>query len=215
MTDLERKLQSLLRARARGLKPLGTLSPRTVRRARVRQGAVAAATGALALSIAVAAFVGVRSLTAAPSGIDPVAPKPTQSESPDDRRAGQVEQSPRPKPTTPPPGSLDPPRYPPPVADLEHGGTYFGVYFEVVRGTDARKGKITQAARAVRGLGFEPSVGDVNCDRGAKEALGLAAGRNYVAVALYFHTQEQARRFVDAYKPEVVGVARVTTGCLD
>lgn len=110
----------------------------------------------------------------------------------------------------------------PPAADLEHGGNYFGGYFEVVRGTsthvgrvNARKQKLALTEQEVWGVGFRPSVGDINCNPGAREGLGLDRKRNYVAVSLCFRTEAHAREFVDAYERPVVGIARVKTMCLD
>lgn len=209
MTDFEQKIQSMLRGKGDELRSSSALSPRTLRRVRIRQGAVAVVTGTVALSIGLAAFAGARSLMAASPRVDPAAPQPATSQT--------STQSPRPEPTETelPKGLEHLPPHPPPVARLEHGGTYFGVYFEVQQGFDARKKAITRAERRISALGYEPSVLDINCNPGAREGLGLHPKRDYVAVALYLRTEEQARQFVDAYGGEVVGIAGVKTLCLD
>jgi hypothetical protein len=103
--------------------------------------------------------------------------------------------------------------FPDPVVP-EHGTFYFGVYF-VVTTKSARDPKVKAAEADLRNLGFEPSVGGIDCDSGAKEALGLDPSRSYTDVALYFATRSDADMFVTLYDPGVVGTAKVKTFCLD
>jgi hypothetical protein len=103
--------------------------------------------------------------------------------------------------------------FPDPVVP-EQGRFYFGVYFAV---TEKGPGdpKIKAAESDLRNLGFEPSVGGIDCDSGAKEALGLDPSRSYTDVTLYFASRADADMFVTLYDPGVVGTARVKTFCLD
>jgi len=103
--------------------------------------------------------------------------------------------------------------FPDPVVP-EQGRFYFGVYFAV---TEKGPGdpKIKAAESDLRNLGFEPSVGGIDCDSGAKEALGLDPSRSYTDVTLYFASRADSDMFVTLYDPGVVGAARVKTFCLD
>ncbi|MGH2828301.1 MAG: hypothetical protein ACRDKF_15180 [Actinomycetota bacterium] len=103
--------------------------------------------------------------------------------------------------------------FPDPVVP-EQGRFYFGVYFAVTA-KGAGEPKIEAAESDLRNLGFEPSVGGIDCDSGAKEALGLDPSRSYTDVALYFASRADADRFVTLYDPGVVGTAKVKTFCLD
>ncbi len=103
--------------------------------------------------------------------------------------------------------------FPDPVVP-EQGRFYFAVYFAV---TEKGPGdpKIKAAESDLRNLGFEPSVGGIDCDSGAKEALGLDPARSYTDVTLYFATRADADMFATLYDPGVVGTAKVKTFCLD
>ncbi|MDQ4057648.1 MAG: hypothetical protein M3124_00825 [Actinomycetota bacterium] len=103
--------------------------------------------------------------------------------------------------------------FPDPVVP-EQGRLYFGVYF-VVTENGAGDSKIRAAESDLRNLGFEPSVGGIDCDSGAKEALGLDPSRSYTDVALYFASRADADMFVTLYDPGVVGTAKVKAFCLD
>jgi hypothetical protein len=103
--------------------------------------------------------------------------------------------------------------FPAPVIP-EQGRFYFGVYVAVTE-RGAGDPKIMAAESDLRNLGFEPSVGGIDCDSGAKEALGLDPSRSYTDVALYFAARADADMFVTLYDPGVVGTAKVKTFCLD
>lgn len=103
--------------------------------------------------------------------------------------------------------------FPQPV-EVEQGGRYWGAYFAVTRGGIGDP-KLERVADDLRAIGFDPSVGGIECDEGAKDQLGLSARHSYNDVALYFATEAEARDFVGAYDPGVVGIARVRTFCLD
>jgi hypothetical protein len=70
------------------------------------------------------------------------------------------------------------------------------------------------AIAAAEAMGYFAGAGDLGCDQGAAEALGLEDGF-YYGVGLYFATMDDAIAFAAAYPGEVVGIANVTTFCLD
>ena len=53
----------------------------------------------------------------------------------------------------------------------------------------------------------------INCDKAAREALGLTLGVDHYTVAVYFRTRDEAQQFVDTFEPGVVGTAEVTVDC--
>ena len=102
---------------------------------------------------------------------------------------------------------------PPPVEPV-HGGTYWAVYPWLGEAA-------SEASNLVVGdisfrFGIQASQGELNCDDGARQALGTDAAW---AVAVYFETRADARAFSDQL--EISGgipdapIARVTTFCLD
>ena len=100
---------------------------------------------------------------------------------------------------------------------VTHGGRAWSVYLAVERegpaGADTPK--LQQAIADAKAVGYSATSGDVDCDRGAKEALKLDPARKYVGAALYFASEADARRFVALFQPGVVGVAQVETMCAD
>jgi hypothetical protein len=105
----------------------------------------------------------------------------------------------------------------PDPADLTHGGDAVAVYLGVIE-ESAGSGNINDdfadIIAAAGAMGYFAGSGDLGCDHGAAESLGLAAGF-YYGVAVYFATVEDANMFVAAYPGEVVGIAEITTFCLD
>jgi hypothetical protein len=87
------------------------------------------------------------------------------------------------------------PPFPPALDDeLEHDDDVFGVYLAVERaesspGPDAQKAIADAAA-----VGYDVDVSsDIDCDRGAREQLGLDPARDYSTVVLYFETRARAQ----------------------
>lgn len=115
--------------------------------------------------------------------------------------------------------------FPPAVAplELEHGGTYWGVYVTVVRADDnlqiapEDQKRLDAAEKSLTDLGYEPDAGayDLGCEQGVREQLRLDPQRDYATVRIFFTTQAQAEQFVTAYQPGVVGTAKVTLYCMD
>lgn len=102
----------------------------------------------------------------------------------------------------------------PPAARVRHEDRVFGVFVAVERTQSAPE--LARAREELRKVGYAGSDGgDVNCDQGARETLGLAPDVPYFTVAVYFRTRQEAQQFVDAFRPGVVGTAEVTSYCRD
>jgi hypothetical protein len=99
-----------------------------------------------------------------------------------------------------------PPSLPPEVLP-EHGGTYWGVYLTV--GDRPGVPELQVAVERARAGGYSPSIGDIACDQDP------GASR----VAIYFATRADAELAAELvafdFDLAPVGVARVTTYCLD
>lgn len=125
----------------------------------------------------------------------------TVSPSPSARHTTPAVETPSPTPSV----------LPSPVTSaLEHGGSYVGVYLAVGAPGSAA---LDRAIRQLADLGIEAYAGDIACDQGAAEQLGVSS--DVQAVALYFETRRDARTWASALDPAPLGIARVTTYCLD
>lgn len=115
-----------------------------------------------------------------------------------------------------PPTTATVPAWPPALTGGTQGGEAWGVYLAVAyaeEGVDAPE--LVEAKAQAAAVGYNAGSGDVACDQGASEALGLDPERSYLTVAVYFATEADARLFVDLYQPGVVGLAAVETYCMD
>jgi hypothetical protein len=91
-----------------------------------------------------------------------------------------------------------------------HGATLFGVYVVVAEpGAPA----LEEAAAPLRERSILVSVGELGCDAGAAEALGVAPDRH--AVSVMFETREAAEAFAATLTSPPAGIAEVTVGCAD
>ena len=127
-----------------------------------------------------------------------------------------------PSPVASPSASAQPSETPTPVAEaawppattaVVHGGERWAVYVAVTdSGDDPR---VAAAQERLDALGYASATGwgDVGCDDGAAEALGVPW--QSTAVRVYFDTQADAETFARLYGPEAVGTAQVTLYCLD
>ncbi|MGQ0629581.1 MAG: hypothetical protein ACT4P1_00950 [Sporichthyaceae bacterium] len=97
--------------------------------------------------------------------------------------------------------------------EVAQGDEVFGVYLAVVEGAESTDEIDVAEADAVSN-GWLYSSGELGCDMGAAEELGLGEGE-YFRVAVYFATQDDAQAFADGYAPGVVGIAQATLFCLD
>jgi hypothetical protein len=92
----------------------------------------------------------------------------------------------------------------------EHGGTFWGVYLAVGEEPDLEDA--IAYLNEERGIDFS-GFGSVDCDEGARKALGPGAGPYTVAV--YFDTEEDARAWAETLPAPPVAIAEVRTFCLD
>ena len=151
--------------------------------------------------------------TTAPTPTVTSPPTPTPTASPTPSAVPSPTTGPAQTPPSPPAPTPPAPTFPEQTAP-EHGGTRSAVYLAVAY--DSADPELAQAQARAREAGYaQVGLGEVSCDQGAREALGLAADRTYYAVALYFADRPTAQQFVDAYEPGVVGIADVRTYCLD
>lgn len=91
-----------------------------------------------------------------------------------------------------------------------HGATLFGVYVVVAEPGAAA---LEEAAAPLRARSILVSVGELGCDAGAAEALGVAPDRH--AVSVMFETREAADAFAATLASPPAGIAQVTVGCAD
>lgn len=108
------------------------------------------------------------------------------------------------------------PRWAKPLGEPQQGDPVWGVYLAI--GHSATDAPVEQAVRAASTVGYQAVVGDIACDGGAMEALGLDQYDYWSGATLYFATEADARGFAAAYTQKVAapkGVAHVTVGCLD
>lgn len=100
----------------------------------------------------------------------------------------------------------------------EHGGNAVAVYLGVVE-YDAVEGNpadgFADPIAAAESMGYFVGSGDLACDQGGQEALGLPADAYYWAASVLFATVDDANLFAAAFPGDIVGIAEVTTYCLD
>lgn len=104
--------------------------------------------------------------------------------------------------------------FPPAREDLEHGGSTWAVVLAGAR--EAEAPALVEAEAAAARAGYV--TGPTDCDRDAPEALGLAGEPPTFTVSVYFRTQEESRRGLDAFHAHGFrggAVAQVETYCLD
>ena len=92
------------------------------------------------------------------------------------------------------------------------GDTYFGVYVAIADAGDAAS--LQSSAEALDAIGIsEYSIGDISCDEGAAEELGVPEDSGRVAV--YFDSREEAEAFTQSLPSPILRIAKVKTFCLD
>jgi hypothetical protein len=192
---------------------------------RHRTRRITAVTAAAAAVVAVVA-VGIMTANAvtAPPALAPAVPEPsttatasptvgtTASPAPTVSVSAPSMTPTEPSPAVTTPAVIEtPPQARPQQADITHGNDVWGTYVAVV---DSSISPTAEAAKArISELGYEPSGGDVGCDGGAAEALGLP--NDVQVIATYFSTKEDAALFAQMYGPDTLGIAEVTLYCLD
>jgi hypothetical protein len=109
------------------------------------------------------------------------------------------------------------PEFPAEFTGLTQGGQAWAVYLAIAPPGQYEGPEITAANGASNEAGYGDSgPGDLTCDQGAAEALGRDPAS--VKAAVYFATQAdaaQAQAAFEARGHQVVGIANVTTMCLD
>lgn len=108
------------------------------------------------------------------------------------------------------------PRWPKVLGEPQQGDAVWGVYLAVANSSSDPG--IDAAVRGAASVGYQAVIGDIACDAGAQQALGLAQYDYWSGATLYFATEGDARAFAAAYTTQVAapkGVAKVKVGCLD
>jgi hypothetical protein len=102
-------------------------------------------------------------------------------------------------------------RLPRPIRAVQQGDRVFGVYWVA-----ASSSQLPPVERRLRSLGYRPSSGDLDCDRGARRGLGVPAAIT-AKVAVYFGTEQDARAFAERVQvqPRPNGHAAAILYCLD
>ena len=168
---------------------------------------------------------------ASPGPATPAPATPGPATSPDVSTPPPPEPSPTPALQVPPAPLTGPAFFPPAdrvprlrrgailpaaVEALEHGGRYWAVYLvAAVSGPGGGEPPGLEAAVGrIRASGIPIGSYGGFCDQGGEAALA-AFGRVDTAVGLYFETEAAARQFAGQLDPAPIGIAEVTTLCLD
>ncbi|HEY7400529.1 MAG TPA: hypothetical protein VH989_06495 [Actinomycetota bacterium] len=101
---------------------------------------------------------------------------------------------------------------PSPVEVVQHGGSYWAVYLGV---GDPGSAELRRAERRAADLGLTAAAGDLSCDEGAAESLGVEPGT--FGVGVYFEREADAIAFAAALEGSgpVHGPVPVKTFCAD
>ncbi len=104
---------------------------------------------------------------------------------------------------------------PPPTAAISHGQLAWAVYLGLWDEAPDEAARAEAAAPATA-VGYEvEGWGDVGCDQGAAEALGVDPSGGHFASGLYFATEADAEAAAALIGDGVLAVAEVQTFCLD
>jgi hypothetical protein len=115
-------------------------------------------------------------------------------------------------PTTAPSRSTAAPvALPQPIREVRQGDRLFGVYWVAVSLAD-----LSPVERRLQALGYPPSSGELDCDRGARRWLRVPTTITS-RVAVYFGTERDARAFAEGVpvRPRPHGHAAAILYCLD
>ena len=107
------------------------------------------------------------------------------------------------------------PDLPGPKTEFEHGGTAWAVFLAAGESGDAA---LEDAVDVLADLGYVSWPGDLWCDWGGYDLLGLESSESMMAVGVYFDDEVDAMAFVvglDARDISVAGWGLVETYCLD
>jgi hypothetical protein len=106
--------------------------------------------------------------------------------------------------------------WPKALGEPQQGQPAWGVYLAIGHAPD--DATVERAVRQAAGVGYSAIVGDIACDGGAMEALGLDQYNYWTGATLYFGSEADARTFAASYTRAVArpkGLLRVKVGCLD
>lgn len=106
--------------------------------------------------------------------------------------------------------------FPPAAETLEHGGEIWAVYLAVA--DDFSDPGLDDAVALAEMYGYLAGAGDMGCDQGASDAIGIPEGGGEAVVGVYFNSEADASLMVAALAErghEVAGMGRVQTFCLD
>lgn len=98
------------------------------------------------------------------------------------------------------------------------GESAWAVYLAVAHSSSDPALKAAQDQAAQAGPGYGAVIGDLACDRGSIEALGLDKHDYWTGAVLYFSTKKDAEDFATSYLVQggtVIGTAKIGLGCLD
>jgi hypothetical protein len=110
------------------------------------------------------------------------------------------------------------PEFPQTLASLTHGGDAWAVYLAVADNYEFDAPELEEAKDLAEMYGIEIGTGELACDHGGAEALGLDPDGDWAAVSALFESEADAKQFVDAFEARghsVVGMGLVQTFCLD
>lgn len=183
---------------------------------RRRRAGRVAVVGAAAAAVVAIGLVAGNAVTPPPAPL-PAGPGPTRSAAPAPTPAATPAPAPSAPAVPPTPGAdpaapvvTSPPRAQQPD-HLTHGGEVWGVYVAVVDAFDSAAA--AEATARIEDLGYQAGVGDVSCDAGAVEALGIPD--QTLVVSAYFVSEQDAQLFAETYGGDVLGIVDVTLRCLD
>lgn len=98
------------------------------------------------------------------------------------------------------------------------GDSAWAVYLAVAHSSSDPALKAAQDDVAKAGPGYGAVIGDLACDRGSIEALGLDKHDYWTGAVLYFSSKKDAEDFATSYLVQggtVIGTAKIGLGCLD
>jgi hypothetical protein len=107
-------------------------------------------------------------------------------------------------------------RWPKALGEPHEGESAWAVYLAVAHSSSdpAMQAAQDEAAK----VGYGAVIGDLACDRGSIEALGLDEHDYWTGAVLYFKTKRDATDFANSYLVSggtVIGTAKIGLGCLD
>lgn len=101
---------------------------------------------------------------------------------------------------------------PRPVTSLSAGGQAWAAVLAIDPAPQART--LGHAVATAARMGYRTSVTSVDCDQGARAALGLPTGSTHRYVAVYFDSRADAEEFASSSLLNVVANVPVATYCL-